>query len=127
MRAQDREALFRYVWGLMENRNCRLYRINAVEDHVHILSGLHPSIALADFVKDIKVSTSMWIKENGLFPGFAHWQDGYGAFTHSEAEKAVLVGYIRSQEEHHKTVSFIDEFKRILNEAGVKFEERFLG
>src|SRR5688572_15873266 len=80
--APGREELFRYVWGVLKNKQCHLYRVNAVEDHIHVLTSLHPSIALADFIKDLKVSTSVWIKEKQLFPAFTHWQDGYGGFTH---------------------------------------------
>ena len=67
--AADREALFRYIWGLIHARESRLHRVNATLDHVHILTGLHPTRALADFVKD-KVSSSRWIKENRIFHGF---------------------------------------------------------
>ena len=95
MEAQ-REEFFRYTWGIIRNKDSHLYRINAVEDHVHILTSVHPSVALADFVKDIKVATSVWIKEKDLFPGFTTWQEGYGGFTASHADKDRLIEYIKT-------------------------------
>ena len=64
------EELYKYIWGVIKNKNCKLYRINGIEDHIHIFSDLHPSVSLADYVKDIKVSSSLWMKECGKFPAF---------------------------------------------------------
>jgi putative transposase len=81
---------------------------------------------LADFVKEIKIKSTVWIKVNAVFPGFTHWQAGYGAFTHNSNDRGLLTEYIKAQEEHHKTVSFQDELRALLIEAGVEFDERFL-
>jgi putative transposase len=124
--ANKRDDLFRYAWGILKNKDCHLYRINGVEDHVHILTSLHPTIALADLVKDIKTSTSSWIKQNNFFPGFDHWQDGYGTFTVSHSDKDDVIEYIKGQEEHHKQVSFKDELRDFLVKHGVKFDEKYL-
>lgn len=124
--ADKREQLFRYTWGILKNKDCHLYRIGGVEDHVHILTGLHPTIALADLVKDLKTSTSKWIQENGVFPEFTHWQDGYGAFTVSYSDKDAVTEYIKNQPEHHKHVSFKDELREFLVKHGVKFDEKYL-
>lgn len=121
-----RDDLFRYVWGIIKNKQGHLYRIGGVEDHVHILSSLHPTVALADFVKTIKVASALWIKDERVFPEFGHWQDGYGAFTHSIREKDGLIDYIKGREEHHRHESFMDEYKRLLTEAGVEFDEKYL-
>lgn len=121
-----REEFFRYVWGIIRNKDCHLYRINAVEDHVHILTSLHPIVALADFIKDIKVASNEWIKAKRIFPRFDAWQEGYGAFTAANADKDRLIEYIVNQEAHHRTESFLDEYRRLLNEAGIKFDEKYL-
>ncbi len=83
-------------------------------------------MALSDFVKDIKVSSSSWIKNHHVFPQFTHWQDGYGAFTLSIKEKDALIEYIKDQEEHHREVFFQEELKKLLAEAGIEFDERYL-
>jgi len=120
------EHLFRYIWGIVNNQRCHLYAINGAADHLHILSSLHPSTCLADLVKSVKTASSLWIKTNHALEGFTHWQDGYGAFTHSTRDKASLIAYIEDQENHHRQVSFRDELRRLLREAEVQFDERYL-
>jgi len=71
LRADRREDLFRYIWGVLKNRESHLYRINGTEDHVHIVSSLHPSVSLADLVKDVKTGSSLWIKNEGVFRMFS--------------------------------------------------------
>jgi REP element-mobilizing transposase RayT len=124
--ADKREDLFRYTWGILKNKDCHLYRIGGVEDHVHILTSLHPTIALSDLVKDIKVATSTWINKENIFPKFSGWQDGYGAFTVSHSDKDAVIEYIKNQEEHHKKVSFKDELRQFLVRHGVPFDEKYL-
>ncbi len=126
LKAGRREDLFRYMWGAINNNNCHLYRLNGVDDHIHIFTSLHPTVSLADLVKDIKISSSKWIKENGVFHGFTGWQDGYSAFTHSHAERNRLIEYIKEQNEHHARKSFKDELKELLAEAGIEFDEKYL-
>jgi uncharacterized membrane protein YgaE (UPF0421/DUF939 family) len=77
-------------------------------------------------VKAIKTGSSKWIKENKAFPQFDHWQEGYGAFTHSAREKAALIEYIKNQEEHHRRVDFLDEYRKLLRDAGIEFDEKYL-
>ena len=122
----NREVLFKYIWGILKNNDCHLYRINGVEDHLHIVTSLHPSIALANLIKDIKVASSKMIKVENLFPNFKGWQDGYGAFTYQYNVIDNLIKYVKNQEEHHKKESFIDEYKRLLIEFGVEFDEKYL-
>lgn len=70
---ENRRELFKYIYGIVENKKCHVYRIGGVEDHLHIVTHLHPSVALASLVKDIKVSSSIFIKEKELFAGFTGW------------------------------------------------------
>ncbi|HED05088.1 MAG TPA: IS200/IS605 family transposase [Ignavibacteria bacterium] len=123
---KNRTELFNYIWGVIKNKKSHLYRIGGIEDHIHILTHLHPRIALADLIKDVKVSSSLMIKEKNTFPKFKGWQIGYGAFTYSIDAKEKLIKYIINQPEHHKKETYIDEFKRILKEFGVKYDEKYL-
>ena len=118
--------LYKFIWGVVKNSKSILYQINGVEDHLHLLTDLPPDKSIADFIKTIKVSSSLWMKQSGKFPAFKGWQDGYGAFTLSIKEKDRLVHYIKNQKEHHKKESFINEYKRILVEHGVEFNETYL-
>ena len=120
------EELYKYISGTIKNKKCKLYRINGVEDHIHIMSDLHPSVCLSDYVKYIKVASSLWMKESGKFPEFEAWQEGYGAFTYSVSEKDMIINYIKNQKEHHKSESFYDEFKRLLIEQEIEFDEKYL-
>ncbi len=123
---KSRTELFKYIWGVLENKKCHLYRLNGVEDHLHIYTHLHPSIALSDLVKDIKLSTSSWIKDERIFPNFPGWQRGYGAFTSSENDKNRIITYVKNQEKHHQKISYKDELKELLLEAGVQFNDKYL-
>ena len=120
------QALFKYIYGIINNKNCKLYRINGMEDHIHIFSDLHPSVCLSDYIKDIKIASNDWMKGTGRFPGFKGWQDGYGAFSYSIKERDTIINYIKNQKEHHKTETFFDEFKRLLIENGIEFDEKYL-
>jgi REP element-mobilizing transposase RayT len=115
-----------YISGIIDNKNCKLYQINGVEDHIHIFSDLHPTVCLSDFVKDIKVASSIWMKEGDKFPKFEAWQIGYGAFTYSIRERDMIINYVKNQKKHHKKETFYDEFKRLLIENGVEFDEKYL-
>jgi hypothetical protein len=77
-------------------------------------------------MKDMKVASSVWMKQCGLFPDFEGWQDGYGAFTYAEKDKEMILGYIKNQKEHHKKESFLDEYKRLLSEHRIDFDDKYL-
>jgi len=86
---------------------------------------MHPSIAPMDFMRDIKVSTSIWMKSSGLFPAFKGWAVGYGSFTCSYMDQARLIDYIKNQQEHHKKTTFEQEYRKLLLEYGITPDERF--
>jgi len=119
----NREKLYHYIWGLLKNKKCTLYRINGTNDHLHIVTHIHPTISVSSIVK---VSTSQWIKSDRIFPAFDSWQEGYGAFTYVIKEKEALVNYVINQDKHHKTKSFKEEFNELLNEHEIEFDERYL-
>ena len=121
-----RLLLYKYIWGVMNNNKCIVYKINGIENHMHIATHIHPSVSLSSLVKDIKVSSSLWIKQNNLFPGFKGWAQGYGAFTYHIKLKATLERYIENQVEHHSKISFDTEYKEILTENGIQYQNRFL-
>jgi REP element-mobilizing transposase RayT len=102
-----------------------LYRINGVANHIHILTDINPLILPIDFVRDIKVSTSIWMKSNGFFPLFKGWSVGYGSFTCSYANLDRLIEYIKNQQEHHKTVTFEEEYRNLLLENGIIPDEKY--
>ncbi len=121
-----RDDLYKYISGALKNKKCHLYRIGGIEDHIHILMDLHPTVSLSSIVKDIKLSSTEYIKENSLFPRFDGWQNGYGAFTYSIREKDILIEYIKNQEAHHKVKTFKEEYLELLKEHNIAFDEKYL-
>jgi len=118
--------LYKYICGILKNKKCHVYRIGGVSDHIHIVTHLHPIVSLASIVKDIKLASAAFIKNNKLFPKFSGWQDGYAGFTYSFNAKDKLIEYVKNQEEHHKTRSFREELIELLNEHGKDFDEKYL-
>jgi len=114
-----------YIEGIIRNKKCVSYQINGMEEHIHILSDLHPSIALADYIKDIKVASSKWMKESEFFPYFRGWGIKYCALTYSYKERDIIINYIKKQQEHHKKENFRDEINRFFYEHGIENERWF--
>jgi putative transposase len=126
LRESDQERLFHFIRGILENKNCHLYRIGGVEDHIHIVTHLHPAIALSNLVKDIKLDTCDFIKSNHILPDFSGWQEGYGAFTYDISAKDNLIAYVKNQKEHHSKRSFREEYIQLLKDHGIEFDEKYL-
>jgi len=104
------KTLYKYIWGILKNKKCHLYRINGMEDHIHIVTHIHPTVALSSLIKDIKIALSEYIKMENLFPNFKGWQNGYGASTYSITAKYNLIEYVKNQK---KTPSKTDLQERI--------------
>jgi putative transposase len=122
---ENSDKLFAYITGIIKNKDGFLYRINGVQDHIHILTDIHPSLAPADFVKDVKVYSSLWMKKSGLFPGWEGWEDGYASLTCSFGDLDRLIIYIKNQQDHHRKESFEEEYRRMIEEAGIKIDDRY--
>ena len=76
-------------------------------------------------MKNVKVASSIWIKEHRVFPNFFAWQEGYGTFTYSLHEEPELMAYVKAQEEHHRKTTFLEEYRKLLLDAGIKFDEKY--
>ncbi len=122
----NRDELYKYIWGVINKNNCHLYRIGGVEDHIHIATSLSSTLTVADLVKDIKLASSDYIKQNNLFPHFGGWQNGYAWFTYSFKDKDRLIEYIKNQEKHHGKKTYKDELIELLNEHRIEFDEKYL-
>ena len=114
------ERLYEYIGGTLRGKKGHLIEIGGVEDHVHILAGLSPSLALSDVVRDVKANTSKWITEEKVLDAF-EWQKGYGAFTVSFDRVETICKYIRNQKAHHKTKTFQEEYIDFLERHGIEF------
>ena len=100
--------------------------IDGTSDHVHVLFSLARVVTIADVVEEIKTSTSKWIKTKGPEYRNFHWQRGYGAFSIGQSNLELLKRYIRQQKEHHKHVTFQDEYRKFLNVYGIDYDEKYI-
>ena len=121
-----RDELHRYMGGILTNHDCQPISIGGVEDHVHILSMLSRTCEAAEMVKEVKRSSSLWLKtKNPDLSDFA-WQNGYGIFSIGQSQVETVQDYIAGQEEHHRKVSFQDEFREFLRRYEIEFDERYV-
>lgn len=118
------DELYRYIWGIIKNKKNILYRVNGMEDHIHILFSLHPTIALSDFIRDLKAETSKMLKRTVGFEQFTAWGEGYAALTYNLKDKDTIVQYIKKQREHHKELTFKEEYQAFIEEMGLTLDER---
>jgi len=121
-----REELFQYIGGILSNHDCQPLIIGGVEDHVHILSTLSRTLPAADMVKEVKRGSSLWLKTKGSALQDFAWQNGYGMFSIGFSQVGTVRDYIAGQEEHHRKVSFQDEFREFLKRYEVAFDERYV-
>ncbi len=115
-----------YVVGTLRNVECTSLIVGVVEDHVHILCNLHRTITIAQLVEQLKTNSSARIKEEGDSLRDFHWQSGYGAFSVSQSNVESVKAYIAGQEEHHRTRTFQEEFRLLLERHGVAYDERYV-
>ena len=123
---QHREELHKIITGIISNRNQKLISVFAMPDHVHILIGLKPSMALSDLIRDIKSGSSKYITEKKWVKGKFSWQEGHGSFSHSRSQINQVANYILNQEEHHRKKTFKEEYLDMLNKFEVEYDEKFL-
>ena len=91
-----KEDLYKYVTGIVKNQGQKLISINGMSDHVHILIGLRPAMALADLVQDIKADSTKFINKNRWVRGRFCWQEGCGAFSYGHSQLDKIIHYIES-------------------------------
>lgn len=123
---KHKEELQKYTTGIIQKRKHKLLAVNFMTDHVHILIGYNPSQPLPDLVRDIKANSSKFINEKKWIPGRFQWQEGYGVFSYSRSQIDDVIKYISSQEEHHKRVSFKEEYIKLLEKFGVDYDPKYL-
>jgi REP element-mobilizing transposase RayT len=126
LRREKKEELHKYITGIVRNCKQKLIRINSVSDHVHILIGLKPDIALSDLVRNIKANSSRFINEKRWIKGKFNWQEGFGAFSYSQSHLDRVIQYIDRQEEHHRKKSFKEEYLSLLAKFKVDYDPRYV-
>ena len=121
-----REEVFRYISGIITGKGQKSIIVGGHSDHVHILIGLKPTMALSDLVRDIKNNSSNFINDKKFIRGKFSWQEGYGAFSYGHLQIEDVYNYILNQEEHHRKKTFKEEYILFLKKYEIEHDERFL-
>jgi len=120
------DELYAYIAGICKNQDSFARLVGGHVDHVHILCSLSRQKTMADLVRNLKTNSSIWIKtRKPNFVGF-HWQDGYGVFSVSQSQVENVEKYIANQREHHKTMTFQEEYLMWVKEYKIAFDERYV-
>ena len=126
LRPEIEEDVWRYLGGICRAHKIKALQIGGVDDHVHLLLGMPPTVAPSDIVKRIKGESSKWLSaERKDMADFA-WQDGYGAFTVGKSQIPDTIKYIQTQREHHAKVTFEDEYRKFLHFHEIDAEEKYI-
>ncbi|MBK8206309.1 MAG: IS200/IS605 family transposase [Planctomycetes bacterium] len=118
--------LHAYMGGIIRRMKGTALLVGGVTDHVHVFTSIPPTIAVSDFMRELKAGSSKWINEQSRFAVPFEWQRGYAAFTVAPSGREALERYILNQPEHHNGRSFIDELQALLDEHGVTYDPKYL-
>jgi len=121
-----KDELYKYITGIIQNYDHKVLAINGMPDHLHVFFGMRPTQSLSDLMQDIKGGSSKWINERKFTRERFEWQEGFGAFSYSKSQASQVIEYIHNQELHHQKFSFMEEYKRLLTEFEVDFDERYV-
>jgi REP element-mobilizing transposase RayT len=123
---ERQNELYAYAAGIIKELNCFLQCIGGMEDHIHILVGINPSLSVSEFAQKIKANTSRFINEKGWVQGKFHWQEGFGAFSVSQSGLERVREYIAHQKEHHLRHTFISEYETLLTRYKVDYDQKYV-
>lgn len=120
------EELYKYISGIVRNKEQKMLAINGMPDHIHFFIGMKPSCCLSDLVREIKKSSNDFIKEKRFSKFKFQWQEGYGAFSYSHSSLDNVIKYIMNQKEHHKKFTFREEYLDFLKKFEIDFKDEYL-
>ena len=123
---QWKDELYKYISGIIANKNQKLMIVNGVPNHIHLLIGTKPNCNLSDLIRDIKANSSKWINEKKFTNFHFEWQTGFGAFTVSQSVVPNVIEYIKNQEEHHRKKTFKEEYVEFLKAYQIDFKDEYL-
>lgn len=118
------EDLYRFIYHDIQDMGCRLIRIGGIQNHIHMLIDIHPTMSLASLMQKIKGNSSGWMQKCGKFPKFTGWAKEYYACTISPNPQNIVVEYIKNQKSHHKTNEFSFELSSLYQYADIQFDDR---
>ena len=121
-----KDELYRYISGIITNKDQKSIIVNGMPDHVHILIGLKPSMPISDWVRDVKNNSSNFINKKGFVKGKFSWQEGFGAFSYSHSQLEQVYNYVMNQELHHHKRTFKEEYEDFLQKFAIDYNPQYL-
>ena len=121
-----KDELHQYITGIVTNKKQKVIQINSMPDHLHILIGIDPNVAISELVQTIKANSSRFINKRQWTVGRFNWQEGFAAFSYSHSQLDNVADYIKNQETHHAHKSFREEYIEILKRFNVDYDERYI-
>ena len=115
-----------YLATVLRSHDCQTVIVGGAKDHVHALFALSRKHSISSVVKEIKRTSSSWIKDMSASHKKFHWQNGYGAFSVSQSHLDQVIRYIETQEQHHRRVTFQDEYRGLLERYQIEYDERYV-
>lgn len=120
------DELQKYITGIVTGQKQKLIAINNMPDHVHMLIGLTPDVALSNLVRDVKANSARFINEKRWVAGRFGWQEGFGAFSYARSQLDAVIRYIQNQQKHHAKKSFREEYIALLEKFEVAYDQRYV-
>ncbi len=124
--SEHKDELHQYITGIVTNKKQKVIQINSMPDHIHILIGINPNVAISELVRTIKSNSSRFINDMRWTVGRFNWQEGYAAFSYSQSQLDNVADYIKNQETHHAHTSFREEYIEILKRFNVDYDDRYV-
>ena len=120
------ERLRTYISTIAKTNGHKVIAINNMPDHLHLFVGLNPKQSISEMMRIIKGDSSEWINNEKLTGRKFQWQEGYGAFSYSRSQLDAVAKYVMNQREHHRKITFLDEYKNMLEKFEVEYDERYI-
>jgi len=121
-----KNELYKYIIAIISNQGHKIYAINGIADHVHILVSMSPTDSPSKLMYEVKRSSSLWINDQKLVPGKFSWQEGFGAFSYGKSQLPDVIRYLEQQEDHHRKKSFSEEYIDFLKRFEIDYDEKYI-
>lgn len=120
------DHLHDYMGGILRDLDSPCLEVNVQPDHAHLIFLLSRKHSIADLVCELKRGSTLWLRRQSTRYRHFHWQKGYGAFSVSQSGVDAVRAYIRNQKEHHRRMTFQDEFRAFLKKNEIDYDERYV-
>ena len=125
-RPEIRDGIHAYLGRVSNELDCPALKVGGVDDHVHLLCGFSRTITIANWIKELKRISNLWLKQQDEAFADFEWQGGYAVFSVSHSNIERVKGYIARQEQHHRKISFQDELRALLRKHAIEWDERYV-